>query len=382
VGPVVNGKERVRTVLAGGIPDRVPLADWSVDHDTVERLIGRPTFLRNKAACTRAFWEGRHAEVQRSWIEDTIALHRALPLDIVTFTMASWSIPEPTGEEPPRQTAADTWEDAHGRVYRYTAAADDILCIHDPAPPRQWSAADFPAEPGPGQPPDPASRAVVDAIIAELGGEKYIAGPFGGEVGMVLPGGYAVGCELLASSPEVIEAAVAHRLACCERDDVWIHPGQDAVLWGDDFGHKTGTFCSPRMFRRFYAEANRRRVDRLHRRGLQVLKHCCGNVRAILDDFVGIGYDAYQSIQPTAGMDIVAVKQAYGDRLTLWGGVAVEHLIGGTPDDVRADVARAMAACKPGGRFILGSSHSIAVGTRWENHRAMLAEWERLALYP
>jgi len=75
------------------------------------------------------------------------------------------------------------------------------------------------------------------------------------------------------------------------------------------------------------------------------------------------------------------VKQAYGDRLTLWGGVAVEHLIGGTPDDVRADVARAMAACKPGGRFILGSSHSIAVGTRWENHRAMLAEWERLAPY-
>jgi len=40
-----------------------------------------------------------------------------------------------------------------------------------------------------------------------------------------------------------------------------------------------------------------------------------------------------------------------------------------------------MAACKPGGRFILGSSHSIAVGTRWENHRAMLAEWERLAPY-
>jgi hypothetical protein len=85
----MNSKERVRCVLAGGIPDRVPLADWAVDHDTVERLIGRPTFLRNKAACTIAFWEGRHAEVQRSWIADTIALHRVLPLDIVTFTIAS-----------------------------------------------------------------------------------------------------------------------------------------------------------------------------------------------------------------------------------------------------------------------------------------------------
>lgn len=377
----MNAKERVATVLAGGIPDRVPLADWSVDHDTVERLIGRPTYLRNKAACTRAFWEGRHAEVQRSWIEDTIALHRALPLDIVTFTMASWHIPDPTGDPPPRQTAEDTWEDGRGRIFRFTPAADDILCIHDPAPARQWSVADFPADPGPGGRPNAASQAVVDAIISELGNEKYIAGPFGGEVGMVLPGGYAEGCALLAEAPEVIEAAVAHALACCERDDAWIHPGQDAVLWGHDFGHKTGTFCSPRMFRRFYKEANRRRVERLHARGLAVLKHCCGNVRAILDDFVDIGYDAYQSIQPTAGMDIVEVKRAYGDRLTLWGGVAVEHLISGTPEQVRGDVARAMAACKPGGRFILGASHSIAVGTKWENHRAMLDAWAHLADY-
>ena len=378
----MNGKERVQTVLAGGLPDRVPLADWSVDHDTVERLIGRPTYLRNKAACTRAFWEGRHAEVQRSWIEDTIALHRVLPLDIVTFTMASWQVPDPTGEAPPRQTAEDTREDKHGRVFRFTAAADDILCIHDPAPPRAWSVHDFPALAGPGGKPNVASQMVVDAIIGELGSEKYIAGPFGGEVGMVLPGGYAEGCTLLAELPEIIEAAVIHRLACCERDDANLHPGQDAVLWGDDFGHKTGTFCSPRMFRHFYKEANRRRVERLHARGLLVLKHCCGNVRAILDDFVDIGYDCYQSIQPTAGMDIVAVKASHGDRMTLWGGVAVENLLSGTPDQVRADVRRAMAACKPGGRFILGASHSIAVGTHWENHQAMLDEWRKLAEYP
>lgn len=379
----MNSKERIRTVLAGGIPDRVPLADWSVDHDTVERLIGRPTYVRNKAACTKAFWEGRHAEVQKSWIEDTIALHRVLPLDIVTFTMASWQIPDPTGEAPPAQIDADTWKDKKGRIFRFTPAADDILCIHDPvAAGRTYTVADFPADPGPGRPMNAASKAVLDAVIGELGSAKYIAGPAGGEIGMVLPGGYEVGCTLLAESPEVIEAAVANALVRCERDDAFIHPGLDAALWGGDFGHKTGTFCSPRMFRRFYLEANRRRVQALHARGLKVLKHCCGNVRALLDDFITIGYDAYQSIQPTAGMDIVEVKKTHGDRLTLWGGVAVENLISGTAEAVRADVRRTMAACKPGGRFILGASHSIAVGTLWENHQAMLDEWRKLADYP
>ncbi|MEK7415840.1 MAG: uroporphyrinogen decarboxylase family protein [Planctomycetota bacterium] len=378
----MNSKERVRTVLAGGIPDRVPLADWAIDHDTVERLIGRPTYVRNKAACTIAFWEGRHAEVQRSWIDDTIALHRILPLDMVTFTDATWRLPEPTNTPPPRQVNQDTWEDHNGKIWRFTAAADDILCIHDPAAAgRTWTVDNFPTAVGPAKPLNAASRAVLDAVIGEFGTQKYIAGPAGGEVGMVLPGGYAEGCTLLAEAPEVIEAAVAYSLACCERDDDMIHPGLDAALWGSDFGHKTGTFCSPRMFRRFYHEANRRRVARLHARGLAVLKHCCGNVRALLDDFIDIGYDAYQSIQPTAGMDIVEVKASHGTRMTLWGGVAVENLISGTADSVRADVRRSMAACKPGGRFILGASHSIAVGTKWENHRAMLEEWEKLAAY-
>lgn len=371
----MNGKERVRTVLAGGIPDRVPLADWAVDHDTVERLLGHPTYLRNKAACQIAFWEGRHAEVERSWIDDTIALHRALPFDIVTFTMASWALPEPVAD-PPRRIAEDTWEDAAGRVFRYTAAADDILCIRDPvAAAKRYSPADFPADPGPSRPWNDATRRVVDAVIGALGRDKYIAGPGGGEVGMVLPGGLERGCELLAESPEVIDAAVANRLAAAERDDVRIHPGQDAVLWGDDFGHKTGTFVSPRAFRRHYRPAIERRTAAMHARGLAVLKHCCGNVRALLDDFAAMGYDAYQSIQGSAGMDIAAVKASHGDRLTLWGGVAVEALISGTPAEVRAQTERALETCKPGGRFILGSSHSIAVGTRWDNWQAMLSAW-------
>jgi uroporphyrinogen-III decarboxylase len=61
--------------------------------------------------------------------------------------------------------------------------------------------------------------------------------------------------------------------------------------------------------------------------------------------------------------------------------VAVENLVGGTPADVRADVRRAMDCAKPGGRFILGASHSVAVGTRYDNYMAMLDEHARLCQY-
>jgi uroporphyrinogen-III decarboxylase len=136
------------------------------------------------------------------------------------------------------------------------------------------------------------------------------------------------------------------------------------------------------MFRDFFLEANKaraRNVKGVH--GKKILKHCCGNVNLLLDFFVEIGFDAYQSIQPTAGMDLCRLKREYGDRIALWGGVAVEHLVGGTPEDVRADVRRAMACAKPGGRFILGSSHSVAVGTKYDNFMALLDEHSKLCQY-
>ena len=165
-------------------------------------------------------------------------------------------------------------------------------------------------------------------------------------------------------------------------DEVFIHPDSDAVMWAEDLGYKTGPLIGPAMFKDFFLEANKQRARNVKGKyGKKILKHCCGNINMLLDFFVEIGFDAYQSIQPTAGMDICRLKKDYGDRIALWGGVAVENLVGGTPEDVRADVRRAMECAKPGGRFILGASHSIAVGTRYDNYMAMLDEHGKLCQY-
>jgi uroporphyrinogen decarboxylase len=76
-------------------------------------------------------------------------------------------------------------------------------------------------------------------------------------------------------------------------------------------------------------------------------------------------------------MDLEQVRNWSAERMALWGGVSVEHLVSGTPDEVRADVRRALEIGKRGGAFILGASHSIAVGTRYDNFMAMLDEFDR-----
>jgi hypothetical protein len=379
----VTSKERVTAVLEGRAPDRVPYAEFAVDFDTVERIIGHETYLRAKARSQIAFWEGRGDEVAESWRRDHIELHRRLDLDIVTFPMATWEMPPESDDPPPRRVDPTTWEDKHGRVWKLSDITHDITCVRDPVRDAHvFTAAEFEREPRPAR-RDERSWRTLDAVIQELKREKFICGPSGGSIGIVLLGGMERGLLEIGENPGVVRAATA--LLVREQnlaDEVMIHPDSDAVLWAEDLGYGKGPLISPAAFRRLFLEANKERARNVKGRfGKKILKHCCGNINALMDDFIAIGYDAYQSIQPTAGMDICALKKSHGDRITLWGGVAVENLVGGTPEDARRDVRRSMACAKPGGRFILGSSHSVAVGTEYDNYMAMLDEYQKLCQY-
>ncbi len=379
----MTSKERVTAALEGRIPDRVPYAEFAVDFDTVERVLGHETFLRAKAKSQIAFWEGRHDEVAQSWLEDHIALQKKLPLDIVTFPMATWEIPPATDEPAPRRTDASTWEDREGRIYRLSEATQDITCVFDPVrDAKVFTAAEFERDPEPVR-RDERSWQILDTVIGEFKSEKFICGPSGGSVGIVLLGGMERGLLELAANPAAVRAATRYFVRQQnEADAALIHPDSDAVMWAEDLGYKTGPLIGPAMFRDFFLEANKERVRNVKGKfGKKILKHCCGNINLLMDFFIEIGFDAYQSIQPTAGMDICRLKKDYGDRIALWGGVAVEHLVGGTPEEVRNDVRRAMACAKPGGRFILGASHSIAVGTKYDNFMALLDEHSKLCQY-
>jgi hypothetical protein len=379
----MTSKERVFASLEGRIPDRVPYGEFAVDFDTVERIIGHETYLRAKAKSQIAFWEGRDEEVAESWLKDHIELHRRLDLDIVTFPMATWEMPTKTDDPPPRRIDTTTWEDKHGRLYKLSEITHDITCVRDPVrDARVFTAAEFRGEPGPPL-RDERSWEILDAVIREFKGEKFICGPSGGSIGIVLLGGMERGLLEIGENAEAVRAATAFLVRQQNLgDEVMIHPDSDAVLWAEDLGYGKGPLISPAMFRDLFLEANKARVRNVKEKfGKKIMKHCCGNINALMDDFVEIGYDAYQSIQPTAGMDLCALKKKYGGRITLWGGVAVENLVGGTPEAVREDVRRAMACAKAGGRFILGSSHSVAVGAKYENYMAMLDEYRKLCEY-
>ena len=292
--------------------------------------------------------------------------------------MASGVAP-PRGYVPEKVRRIDnnTWEADDGRVWKYSEVTADLTLVHRPEP--NFTPDDFPLDTEPVA-PDESVYEAVDAIIAALGDSRFILGPNGGEAGMVLLGGMEHGLMMYVLQPGLVRQAISYATRMAHlRDNVAIRPGTDGVLWGTDFAATTGPFMSPRMFRSFCLSSIKERVEAVKGHGLTVFKHACGNNWKLLDMFVEAGYDGYQSIQASASMDMEKVKSRVGGDLVLWGGVCVENLVSGTPDEVRENVRNVMRAGASGGGYIFGTTHSVAVGTKYDNFMAMLDAYHELA---
>jgi hypothetical protein len=381
----MNSKERVKAAIARQPVDRIPLGFYLVDCDTIERVIGHKTYVRNKIAATLALWEGRRDEVVESYKKDTVEFYSKIDCaDLITFKEAP--VVPPKGYdpgEPPRRTSDDTWEDSDGSIYKISHLSNEIVRVHSPAiyDTESFTEGQFPEYDESGfTPPDPSIFEACDYVAEALGRDRYIAGSSGGVVACTLLGGDVTGWMMYALKPEIVRAANRRYTKQANLNDrYYIRPGQDGVLLEQDIASSKGPMLNPAQFRENCLPFLSERVRNVKGYGQQALFHNCGDNRALMSMFVEAGIDCYQSLQTIAGMEIGALQDECGRSMSFWGGISVETLVSGTPDDVRKNVRQAMERGRRGPGFILGPSHSIAYGTKCDNFMALLDEYTHLA---
>lgn len=145
---------------------------------------------------------------------------------------------------------------------------------------------------------------------------------------------------------------------------------------GTDFGTQASQFCSLETFDRLWAPYYRRVNDWIHAHTQwKTFKHSCGAVEPLLSRFIDLGFDILNPVQcSAAGMDPRAIKRAYGDRLTFWGGgVNTQRTLPfGTPEEVRAEVLERCEIFAPGGGFVFNAIHNVQANTPVANILAMV----------
>ena len=179
----------------------------------------------------------------------------------------------------------------------------------------------------------------------------------------------------------VINRIGAHYLECAKAE---IDAGQGLldglVIWGD-VAYKKSTFMSPDYWREYFKPWVARMVEHAHARGLPVIYHGCGNVKAIFQDFIDIGVDAYNPLEAKAGMDVVDLRRRYGHRIAFCGNSDMQIWESGDREVIRREVLRKLNAARGGG-YVFQSDHSVSSAVSGHTYDYIVKLVREYGVYP
>ena len=146
----------------------------------------------------------------------------------------------------------------------------------------------------------------------------------------------------------------------------------DGFFFGNDFGTQRDLICGPRQFDQFIMPWFRRFTEQGHQHGYQVILHSCGSIYRVIDRLIGSGVDALHPLQAlAANMDAGTLARYFKGRIAFIGGIDTQQLlVHGTPDDIKAEVRRVKALLGP--NLVVSPSHeAILPNVSPENILAM-----------
>ncbi|MBI4926391.1 MAG: hypothetical protein HY835_01405, partial [Anaerolineae bacterium] len=124
---------------------------------------------------------------------------------------------------------------------------------------------------------------------------------------------------------------------------------------------------------------HQRAIDWAHAKGIKAHLHSCGDIRPLVPELVGMGLDALNPLEVKAGMDTLKLKEAYGDKLVLHGGI--NAVLWDQPEAIRAEMEQKIPALKENGGYIFASDHSVPSSVSLEDFRQIVELAKQLGSY-
>ncbi len=156
----------------------------------------------------------------------------------------------------------------------------------------------------------------------------------------------------------------------------FIKAGVDALVVKDSFA--SSSMISPEHYREFAFPSGREAIAELAEE-IPVILHICRNSMPILKDMARTGAAALEIDSP---VDLAAAKSAVGGKVALKGNIdAVSVIEKGGIAAVEAAVKAAIGAAGKGGGFILSSGDSIPLSAPEENIAALVEYGRKYGSY-
>jgi uroporphyrinogen decarboxylase len=152
--------------------------------------------------------------------------------------------------------------------------------------------------------------------------------------------------------------------------------GVDAIWLGEDLGTQVSLLIDPELWRERFKFRHARIIRRLKEEypGLLIIFHSDGAVAPLLDDFIELGVDIYNPVQPNVpGSDPVELKRQYGDRISFFGGIDQQGLLpSGDLEAIRTNVRFMATTLGDCGGYLLAPAHIVQPDVSTQALRAMI----------
>ncbi len=143
------------------------------------------------------------------------------------------------------------------------------------------------------------------------------------------------------------------------------------VMCGDDYGFNEGLQINVKHWREFIKPVLAQYIRIVHDGGAKFVIHSCGNIGEIFPDFIELGIDGVESLQPNIN-DLAMLKAKFGDKIALLGTIDDSGLlVNGTPDQVKREVKKSIQVLGKGGGYVPGATNFL-LNAKVENIQAMV----------
>jgi len=233
-------------------------------------------------------------------------------------------------------------------------------------------------------PSDAERRAFFEESAPSIGQAKRL--------GLLLVGGWGVGADLMGwihglenmvfttyDRPEMLRRLLGI-IADWNRArmEVVLEAGIDLYIkraWYENLD-----FWTPGAWREFLFPILKADARLAHDRGALFGYLITSNVMPLLESIAEAGVDVLIGVDPMR-WNMAEAKRRLAGRVCLWGGINGHLTVeGGTTDEVRDEVRRAVQVMAPGGGFILSPVDNVRedTPTSRRNVEALVVEWQRL----
>jgi uroporphyrinogen decarboxylase len=150
--------------------------------------------------------------------------------------------------------------------------------------------------------------------------------------------------------------------------------GKIHFLWlGEDLGTQRGPIISMKLLRKQIRPRYEPYMALARAYNLPVMMHCCGSSSWAFHEFVAMGIQVVDTLQPEAkDMEPAYLKATFGDRLGFHGCISTAGPVAyGTPDEVVANCRQTLEIMMPGGGYCFAPTHQLQDNSPTENVLAM-----------